>query len=75
MWDGNIKPKGGYGLFKVRGKKILAHRAVYEVVVGPIPEGMTLDHLCRVTLCVNPEHLEPITRSENSRRAARARWG
>jgi hypothetical protein len=52
---------GGYG-----GK--LAHRLVYEELVGEIPAGLDLDHLCIVKLCVNPWHLEPVTRSENSKR-------
>lgn len=47
----------------------LAHRAVYELLVEPIPEGLTIDHLCRVPLCVNPSHLEPVTMAENIRRA------
>lgn len=45
------------------------HRWVYEFLVGPIPEGLDLDHLCRVRNCANPEHLEPVTRSENLFRA------
>jgi hypothetical protein len=47
---------------------IQAHRAAYELLVGPIPAGLTLDHLCRTTLCVNPEHLEPVTMRENALR-------
>lgn len=61
----------GYGTF-YRGKKsaddngrTYAHRWSYEYYVGPIPEGMHLDHLCRNTKCVNPEHLEPVTCREN----------
>lgn len=50
------------------GKYGYAHRIAYELVVGPIPEGLTLDHLCRVRRCVNPEHLEPVTMGENLRR-------
>jgi hypothetical protein len=46
-----------------------AHRWMYEQIVGPIPEGLTLDHLCRVKACVNPDHLEPVTSAENVRRA------
>lgn len=42
-----------------------AHRAAYVLLVGPIPEGLTLDHKCRQTLCVNPDHLEPVSRREN----------
>lgn len=45
-----------------------AHRAFYEHFRGPIPEGLTIDHLCRVRRCVNPDHLEPVTRGENSLR-------
>ncbi len=47
----------------------LAHRVVYELLIGLIPENMELDHLCRNTWCVNPDHLEPVTHSENIRRA------
>ncbi len=45
-----------------------AHRAAYKVLVGEIPPGMQLDHLCRVRTCVNPSHLEPVTGAENLRR-------
>lgn len=61
----------GYGRFGVPGRTRadwrmrLAHRVSYETFVGPIPEGLDLDHLCRVTACVNPEHLEPVSRREN----------
>jgi hypothetical protein len=50
------------------GRTLRAHRAMYEILVGPIPEGLTLDHLCKNTLCVNPQHLEIVSGSENSRR-------
>ena len=49
-----------------------AHRAAYALDVGPIPEGLTIDHLCRVRHCVRPDHLEPVTQAENTRRAALA---
>lgn len=56
----------GYGRFWLRdGSQPLAHRLVYELVVGPIPPGLTLDHLCRNTMCVNPWHMEPVTSAEN----------
>lgn len=54
----------GYGY---HGGK-LAHRLSYEELVGPIPEGLEIDHLCRNPPCVNPAHLEPVTRAENIRR-------
>ena len=65
----------GYGQARrrdVRGNTG-AHRVVYSELVGPIPEGMTLDHLCRNTRCVNPAHLEPVTLAENIRRASAIR--
>lgn len=56
----------GYGRFGVTsGRMVAAHRWSYEQVVGPISEGLTLDHLCRVRNCVNPAHLEPVTLEEN----------
>lgn len=56
---------GGYGLFGVNGKNVLAHRLSYKMILGEIPEGMQLDHLCRNRLCVSPDHLEPVTCREN----------
>lgn len=68
QWQGSIND-GGYGYFRKgpRGavQRFTAHRAIYELVVGPIPPGMDLDHLCRLRSCVNPEHLEPVTRQVN----------
>lgn len=66
-WTGT-KLHGGYGMIGEGGRKgrmLLAHRAAYQELVGPIPEGLTLDHLCRNRGCVNPEHLEPVTGTEN----------
>ncbi len=57
----------GYGWFWV-GAPRRAHRVCYEWLVGPIPAGLELDHLCRVPACVRPEHLEPVTHAENVRR-------
>jgi len=61
---------GEYGVFKPEPHVAFkAHRYAYELLRGPIPDGLTLDHLCRVTRCVNPDHLEPVTLAENVRRA------
>lgn len=68
----------GYGRFFVGGRRVAAHRVSYEIHVGPIPEGLQLDHLCRNHGCVNPYHLEPVTPGENQRRgylAGRAKPG
>lgn len=59
-WTGNISPFG-YGLWWSGKRRFQAHRAVYEAFVGKIPDGLTLDHLCRNRRCVNPSHLEPVT--------------
>lgn len=63
----------GYGQMRVGGKAWLAHRYYYEQTCGPIPDGLELDHLCRNRACVNPDHLEPVTRSVNTLRGARCR--
>jgi hypothetical protein len=59
----------GYGCWAVQGKPTSTHRITYETFVAPIPEGLTIDHLCRVKLCCNPAHLEAVTQAENNRRA------
>jgi len=58
----------GYGRFRVPEGNLLAHRYAYMKLRGPIPDGLHLDHLCRVRLCVNPAHLEPVTNKENIHR-------
>ncbi len=55
----------GYGQFMVDGKVKMAHRLAYEDRIGPIPPGLTLDHLCRNRACCNPAHLEPVSNREN----------
>jgi len=57
--------KNGYGRIQLKDGPKLAHRVVYELLVGRVPPGLTLDHLCRNRLCVNPEHLQPVTMREN----------
>ena len=63
-WQGARSPKG-YGFFYFAGRNSRAHRASYEMLIVPIPEGLTIDHLCRNTGCVNPSHLELVTNKEN----------
>lgn len=63
-WTGTIGVYG-YGKIYIEGKHKRAHRAVYESLVGEIPKGLVLDHLCRNRSCVNPDHLEPVTSKEN----------
>ena len=62
LWTGITR--FGYGRFDGR----VAHRLAYELITGAIPVGLELDHLCRTPACVNPAHLEPVTREENIRR-------
>lgn len=71
LWVASQRPDG-YGQIWIRfapgphGRRLeSAHRAVFEELVGPIPAGLVIDHLCRVRLCVNPDHLEPVTQREN----------
>lgn len=67
-WDGARKA-AGYGNFApIRTKTVLAHRWAWELLVGPIPDGMELDHRCKNPCCVCPDHLEVVTRQENLRR-------
>lgn len=66
-WLGHID-RAGYGGYKSGGHYWMAHRFAYETLVGPIPEGLEIDHLCRVRACVNPDHLEPVTHTVNIRR-------
>ena len=72
IWRGHIN-KDGYGLLLTRptGHSAQAHRLVYEILVGPIPPGLVIDHLCRTPACVNPQHLDPVSIGENVRRGLR----
>ncbi|MFE0808181.1 HNH endonuclease signature motif containing protein [Streptomyces sp. NPDC058848] len=71
LWTGQTD-RHGYGRFKVNGSHVLAHRWAYQHYIGAIPDGLVTDHLCRVRKCVNPDHLEAITGSENTRRGRSA---
>ena len=68
LWKGAISSGSGYGNFWVDGKYRNAHAVGYELLVGPIPNGLEIDHLCRVRRCVNPAHLEPVTHAVNMHR-------
>ena len=67
LWAASLDGKG-YGQVSINGRPRRAHRVVYEYERGPIPAGLDLDHKCRNPICVNPDHLEPVTRGENLRR-------
>ena len=64
-WRGSTHWKEGYGRFRYHGKTVSAHRVAYELTIGPIPDGLVIDHLCRNRVCVNPAHMEPVTDREN----------
>lgn len=85
LWSGTLD-RDGYGKFSVDGRTQAVHRWTYLNLVGPIPSGLTLDHVCHSRVaeecaarpglcphrrCVNPAHLEPVTHLENSRRGGK----
>ena len=67
VWSGHTDT-GGYPNIKYQGKNYLVHRAYYKIFNGEIPAHDTLDHLCRNKLCINLNHLQPVSRSENIKR-------
>ena len=67
LWKGGSRGHG-YGAMNINGKTTPAHRISYELFKGSIPEGLVIDHLCRIHQCVNPKHLEAVTQGENIRR-------
>jgi hypothetical protein len=67
------KNNRGYGRVRSAGYLKLAHRVMYEKRYGPVRDGMTLDHLCKVPSCVNADHLEEVTQAENCRRGRRTK--
>lgn len=71
LWPG-YRSGLGYGRIRVAGKLLYVHRVAYEWAKGPIPEGLTIDHLCSVRPCCNPEHLEAVSRGDNARRGMAA---
>lgn len=70
LWSAAVDSTTGYAKFHAERRVVNAHRWAYEHYLGPVPEGLDLDHLCRVRHCVNPLHLEPVTRRENLLRGA-----
>lgn len=72
IWTGAVNDRG-YGQMRAVQKRetIYAHRLAYKTFMGEIPDGLELDHLCRVPCCCNPHHLEPVTHAENMRRGWR----
>lgn len=80
-WTGHRDDNGyglgnGYGRFRLGGQngpRYYAHRLAYELLIGPIPEGLVIDHLCSNRACVNPAHMEPVSIAENVRRGREVR--
>lgn len=74
LWEAGITT-AGYGTLSIASRTHYAHRLAYEHFIGPIEDGMVIDHLCRMRHCVNPAHLEVVTNAENLRRGYVSRTG
>jgi hypothetical protein len=74
LWTGTLTEKGYGSRVQYQGEQHYPHQLAYRLLVGPIPDGLVIDHHCRVRNCVNPDHLEPVTQEENTRRGVEARW-
>jgi hypothetical protein len=74
LWNGAIRDDG-YAYTNRCGVKKSVHRLAYELEYGPIPDGLQIDHLCRVRCCCNPAHLEAVTHKTNMERVPRNHFG
>lgn len=72
-WIGSVNKNTGYGKKQVNGRSELAHRWMFESILGPIAKGMVINHLCSNRKCVNPHHLEVVTQMENCQHGAGAK--
>lgn len=68
LFTGRWESGNGYGKVSWQGRDSMFHRVVWEILVGPIPDGHVLDHKCRLRMCCNPDHLEPVTVQVNTHR-------
>ena len=74
LWTASVTADGYGHMGTTAGKVSSAHRISYQLYRGPIPPGETIDHLCRVRCCVNPDHLEVVSRRENIQRGTQGEW-